>query len=322
MRSERLLSTIFGAAAWLALVLIAAAPGCALPDREGRENLIGLSPLISYQADASGDSWGLNVLAGLYQRDVHPRGSSSNLFPFWFSSAGPGEENRFVFLFPLYYRNREPFREDTFFFLFGVQEKGDRVIYHPLWPFIRYAPPGGTERWNLFLFPLLDLESDGDRGSLVVLDLLGLARLYGLRWGDPPPPGKTGARGEFQLLDMLGLFQLAGGSDRGAYEDFQLVTLFGNERLSLYQRHWRREGGDGRTVLFPFYWHLQDPESEVLHLFPFFSRSHGDGWTRTGVLCDLAAYRSSATERELTLFWILPIRWSADVTQPAEEKHD
>jgi hypothetical protein len=313
---------------WISMSLCLAAASCMLPERPGRENVVNIPLLFTYASgteeaegdEAAGagggdagpeedrDAFGLNILFGIYQRDVHAEGSSSRLFPFYFSSRGPGDAS-FLLIPPFYYHKRRPYREDTFYFLFGKQWKEGRDVYHPLWPLIKYAPRDEAGRKEFFLFPLIDLERDGPKGSLDILDVLGLVKLFGHTWGYPPEPGGDGSRGSFALLNVLNIIQLAGGNDLGGYEDFNLVTLFGSERISLFQRHWKRDGGDGRTVLFPVYWHLKDDEGEVYNFWPLCSTASGDGWSRKGIASDIITYKNKRGRKTLTLFWFIPISW-------------
>lgn len=284
------------------------AASCSLPEREGREKSINLPPLVTSASNESGDSRGINVLCGLFQKDLHGDESRMQVLPFYFSSRGPGD-NRFLFVFPFFYYNREPFRSDTFVLLFGRQRKAGRTIYHPLAPLISFSPADELGRKSFFLFPLVDLQKEPGRGRIDCLNLLGLVRGYGCRWGDPPPPGESGSRGDFYLLNVLGLFQLAGGNDRGAYYDFQVATLFGNERLSLYDRHWKMDGSEGRSVLFPFYWHFKDAKKETRWFWPLFSLSSGPGWSGTGFLSNIFTLKREGEKRTLKLFWLIPISW-------------
>jgi len=108
---------------------------------------------------------------------------------------------------------------------------------------------------------------------------------------------------------VLNLFQLAGGNDMGGYYDFQVATLFNNERLSLYDRHWKMDGSEGRSVLFPFYWHFRNEESQTRWFWPLISFSSGSGWSGTGFLSNLVALKKEGEKRTLTLFWFIPISW-------------
>jgi hypothetical protein len=295
--------------AWILLSLCFLIPCCALPEREGRENLVNIPLLATYASDEEGASHGLNLLFGIFERDVHEDGSHTRLFPLFFNTEGPGDDS-FLLVLPFYYHKRRPYREDTFYFLFGKQWKEGRNVYHPLWPLVSYSPMDEAGRKGFFLFPLVDYERDGPKGSIDILNVLGLVDVFNHKWGYPPEPGGSGSRGSFDLLNVLNIVQLAGGNDLGAYEDFQLLTLLGSEKLSLYQRHWRRDGEDGRTILFPFYWHLKDEESECRHFWPLFSTSSGAGWKRKGILSDMFSLKKEDEGKKiLTLFWLIPISW-------------
>jgi len=293
--------------------------GCMLPEREEREILFDVPILATYASSEESDAWGLNLLGGLFQCDVHAAGSHTHFFPLLFNTEGP-EEDSFFLLLPFYYHRREPFREETFYFLAGKQEIDGRTIYRPLYPLFSFSPTDAAGRRSFFLFPLVDLDVDGDRGRLDIVNVLGLVKVFGHQWGLPPEPGAEpgtdGAggsrRGSFALLNVLNIFQLAGGRDLGAYEDFYFATLLGSERLSLFQRHWRRDGTDGRTDIFPHYWHFRDEAAECYHFWPFFSTSSGtaesgSAWTRTGVLSDMFSLRKEEGVKTLKLFWFIPI---------------
>jgi len=290
--------------------------GCMLPEREERETLFDVPILATYASSEESDAWGLNLLGGLFQRDVHAAGSHTHFFPLLFNTEGP-EEDSFFLLLPFYYHRREPFREETFYFLSGKQEIDGRTIYRPLYPLFSFSPSDGAGRKSFFLFPLVDLHVDGERGRLDIVNVLGLVKLFGRQWGLPPEPGSEpggGGRGSFAFLNVLNLFQLAGGRDLGAYEDFYFATLLGSERLSLFQRHWRRDGTDGRTVLFPLYWHFRDEGAEYYHFWPLFSTSSGTAesgaaWTRTGILSDMFSLRKEGGGKTLKLLWFIPISW-------------
>jgi len=293
-----------------------------LPERAERETLFDVPILATYASGGAGesgdapesDSWGLNLLGGLFQRDVHPAGSHTHLFPFFFNTEGP-EGDSFLLIPPFYYHLREPFREETFYFLCGKQRIDGRTIYRPLFPLFSFSPRDGAGRRSFFLFPLIDLEMDGERGRMDIVNVLDLVKVFGNQWGLPPEPGaKEVGRGAFALLNVANIFQLAGGRDLGAYEDFYFATLFGSERLSLFQRHWRRDGSDGRTIFFPLYWHFRDEAAETFHFWPLFSTSSGAGpdsaaWTRTGILSDMFSLRNEEGTKTLKLFWFIPVTW-------------
>ena len=299
------------------IVLVCLLSACMLPERAGRETVVDIPLLATWASADEGDAWGLNLLLGIFQADVHDGGSHGHFFPLYFNTEGP-EDDSFLLLFPFYYHRREPFREDIFYFLFGRQRIDDRVIYHPLFPIVRYSPADAAGRSSFFLLPLVDIERDGRRGSLNVLNILGLVSLFDRTWGFPPEPGGSGERGSFAFLNVLNIFRLAGGNDLGEYEDFQIATLWASEKISFFQRHWRRDGGDGRTVLFPLYWHFRDDEGECRHFWPFFSTSGGDGWSRFGLLSEFFSLKNEGGKKTMKLFWFIPISWGGCHTTEEE----
>jgi len=301
------------------IFLAASIPACGLPQREGRKSVVDIPFFASYASEPKGEGFGLNLLGGFFQRDVYESGSHTHFFPLFFNTEGPGEDT-FLLIIPFYYHRRKPFREDTFYFLFGRRRDGGRSTYYPLFPLISFSPADEASRWSFFLFPLVDLEIDGPRGNLDILNVLGLVELFGRKWGRPPPPDETERRGSFSLVNILNLVKLAGGSDMGEYEDFEFVTLWASEKVSLFQRHWKRDGSEGRTILFPFYWHFRDPRSECRNFWPLLSFSGGDGWSRCGIISDMFSLKKEGGKKTMKLFWFIPISWGRTSEKRLEPK--
>jgi len=291
---------------------------CTLPDRPEREDLWNVPVLGRYSRDGSGASWGVNLLGGLFQRDVDGESSHTHVFPFYFSTRGPGNDASLL-VPPLRYVRRQPFSEDSFLLLTGVQKRGIRTIYHPLFPLIRFAPRDQVGRAEVLVFPLVHFAQDGPRHRLRVGDVLGLVKLFDLQWGQPPEPGDDERRVAFELLNVLNLVQLAGGNDLGGYSDFQLLKLLASEKIALYQRHWRHDGSEGRTVFFPLYWHFRNDVKESHHVWPIVSFARGIDWKRWGLLSDMFTFETGDDTRELTLFWFIPISWSPASSQAARQ---
>ena len=250
------------------LLAAALAPAaCKGPDGPGRTMKVRLSPLYSAASNENGDSYGTTAFFHWYRNDQTPKESYTHIIPFYFHS----ENDRgdwFLLIPPFYYGNLAFLEEDRFFLVWGTKQRGPRIDTFALFPLIRFTRfEDDPDRSGFFCFLIADYWRDGDRKQVKLLDLLGLAGLLDLEWGIPTQEGDQGHA--FSFFEVLKMVRLAGGRNAGGFDDFELLTLFSNEKWSLFQRHWRKDGAsDGRTVLFPVYWHFRDEEKETVHLWP------------------------------------------------------
>jgi len=248
--------------------------GCSSPMGPGREEKTWIPPIYSSASDDEGTSVGISALLNMIKHDRTPEKTYTHVFPFYFHESSE-EYGGFTLIPPFYYERERAFEEDLFFLLWGAQKRGNRHDLHLLWPFIRYSYYEQQEqRWNIGAFPLFQAWRDGTRKQVKLLDI-GLLHLLNLEWGVPGRTAETPRGSALSFVNLLNMVRLVGYSDLGGYKDFHLLTLFSAEKLSLYQRHWNKEvEGDGRTVLFPLYWHWKNEESEGLHLWPLY------GWDK------------------------------------------
>jgi hypothetical protein len=263
----------------LSLLLFA----CTGPDKVGRDSTTRIPPIYSYAGNEDGTSYGYNAFFHMVKRDVEPDGAYAHVIPFYFHS-WDDEGDSFSLVPPFYYHRKRIFSEDTFYLATGKKTRGSRNDYYAIWPLIRFTTfDNQPKRWEAFFFPLYDMVRDEGRRHLKLVDLsyiLGLFVLLDMEWGIPPSGPGASTGNQFSLFNVFNLARLASGRTMGGYRDFELLTLFSSEKMSLYHHHWsKEEGGDGRTVLFPVYWRFRDDEGEALHLWPLYGwdeSSEGD----------------------------------------------
>jgi len=279
---------------------------CTGPMSSDRINETDLTPLYASASNNEGDSEGYGVFFNMIKHDRTPTSEYNHVVPFYFNSSN-SDGDKFTLIPPFYYRNKSAFNDDRFYLLSGLKKRGNRNEIHFIYKFFSYTYyDEQPSRWSTFLFPLLDYKTDDGRSNMKLLDVMGLCHLLDISWGVPGECEQdTGT--SFSLLDLLGIVKLAGGGDLGGYSDFQLLSLFSSEKLSLFQSHWKKgDDQDGRTVLFPFYWRFKDNEGESFHLWPLFGWDQTvDGGYTGHVLYPLFSYSRNTLHNE----WSLDFPW-------------
>jgi hypothetical protein len=276
----------------------------------GRKVQSNFPPFYASAADESGESFGYSAALNLVRHNREGESVYTHCIPFYFHSRD-GKGDSFTLVPPFYLERERAFESDRFFLLFGTQTRGSRHDLHLLFPLIRYSSyKDQQDRWRALLFPLLDLTRDGERHHLTLVDfsfLLGLFTLLDLEWGIPTSEEDDSLGSHYSFFSVLNMLRLVGGRSAGEYRDFELLTLFSSEKLSLYQHHWsKEEGGDGRTVLFPVYWHFRDDEGEAIHLWPLYGwERDGSGTTKHHALYPLLTYMRNESKAE----WGLDFPW-------------
>ena len=262
------------------LCALACAAGCKGPDRAERTERSGLAPFYRSASNPEGTSHGTGVFFNAYRSDVTPEDRYTHLVPFYFHSRGP-EEKELELLLPLYYFQKKTLWENRFLLFLGGRKRGAKEEFYPFFPLVRFTRyEGQDERRGLYVFPLVEAERDGARRHWKFLDCMGLFHLLDMELGIPRMDGSRGMK--FSFFDLLGMVRLAAGRNAGGWEDFELATLLSSEKISLFQRHWQRDGGNrGRTVFFPVYWHLKDEAGEAIHLWPLVGHWRGRDGTVT-----------------------------------------
>jgi hypothetical protein len=274
-----------------------------------------IPPLYTSATSEDGDSYGYSILFHLFRHDRREDAVYTHLIPFYFHETDQDGEG-FTLIPPVYFERKAPFEEDLYFPLWGEKKRGSRKDHYPLFPLLlypiiplaRYSTfEEAPDRFESSLFPLFDYTSDGGRGRLRVLDLLGLVHLFDLTWGVPVREEEDPKGGSFSLLNVLNTVRLAGGGDLGGYRDFQLLSLLSSEKLSLFQYHWKKgEEEEGYTVLFPFYWRLKDEQKEALHFWPLYGQERA----RSGLRKDFLLYPFFRWERfEEEGLWKVDCPW-------------
>jgi len=210
------------------------------------------------------------LLAPLFYRSVvnDPRESRLYLFPLLFFHKA-SETESFNFALPLFYDYRTP--DSTFQMLL------------PAW--MRTRDPAVTR--NHILFPLFRHSQDESAPqSPVTSTRAGLWRILEL-WESRSDPAVTDYR-------ALNLFNWKDETRSG-------LPL-------LYSYSWSREGGavDGRTYLFPFYWHGKGGTSEYRWIVPFYGYSHSPGESDVFVL-PLLSRLGGDSENALRLDFLFPL---------------
>lgn len=295
---------------FLSLLFIMICVSCSGPMAPGRKMETDWGPLYAAASNESEDSYGYHLLFHLIKGDKTPERQYSHVIPFYFSSEDE-DHNLFTLAPPFYYRNRDGFDEDLFILLSGLKKRGYRKELFLLYPFIKFTEyENQPNRGGFYLFPLIDYSNDENNKRLRLADVAGLFNLLDVNWDRPIVSENAEDKGAaFSLLNVLGLVQLAGGGDLGAYNDFQLVSLFSSEKLSLFQHHWKKDTRDeGRTILFPFYWHLKDETTESYHYWPIYGYDKGEQGAYTGhVLYPLFSYNQDETNKAWRIDFLWPL---------------
>lgn len=295
-----------GASRICPVILLISLIACSGPMAPGRKMQADYTPIYASASNEAGDSFGYNSLFHIVKHDREQDKVYTHVIPFYYHSED-GEGGYFTLIPPLYYGRKSAFEEDSFLMLFGTKKRGARRDVYPMFPLIRFTDyEQDPRRGGSFFFPFYDYSRDGDRHQLKILDLFGLFHLMDASWGIPgKEEEETG--GAYSFLNVLNLVRLTGGGDHGGYRDFQVLTLLSSEKLSLYQSHWSKdEEKGGRTVFFPFYWHLKDEESETFHLWPLYGwETKQEDARKDHVLFPLFSYERDPSKNQ----WAVDCPW-------------
>lgn len=253
----------------VALLLGALSPACTTVRRDDpqgtRQAGVVVPPLWWSSVSPDGSSYNWWTLFGLVGADGEGQRSTSRALPIWWS-ARDGDEVSATLVFPLWYERTSPDERSRWYGpLYRTRTTPEWTSRHLLVDVIDWGSDVSGERGRSGGFLLWDHTDHGaGRHDLTLVPVLGLAKLGSFQWGFPPEGVTVGAlerqaSRRLTVLDVLSIVHLFGYDDVGDTREVRLLTLFGNEVLSL-ARSWesRGDGAFRREWLFPLWFDVAD----------------------------------------------------------------
>ncbi len=219
--------------------------------------------------DNPGGSWS-RLLAPLFFRSVssEPKESLFYLFPLLFFHKS-SEEEAYNFSLPLYYDYRTPDSAFQMLLPAWVRTEADKITrHHVLFPLFRHT------------------QDDSIAETPVTSSRTGIWKILEL-WESRGEPGVT----DYRALNLF---------------NWRDETKSGLPLLFSYS--WAQNGDsvDGKTYLFPFYWHGRTGSSEYRWFVPFYGASRSPGESDHFILPLLSRFGGdSQNERRLDLLFPL-----------------
>lgn len=254
----------------LLLLLVLVAPACTTVRRQDpagtRAVDLALPPLWWSSSSPDGRSASWWTLFGLVGGDREDDRGSTRALPLWWSAHDGGAGVETTLLVPFWYERTSPDESIRWYGpLYRRTSTPEWTSHHLLVDVVDWGGDPEGQRGRSGTMLLWDhADHGGGRHDLTLVPVLGLAKLAAFQWGFPAEGVTVGALDRqasrrMTLVDVLNIVHLFGYDDVGDTREVRLLTLFGNEVLSL-ARSWeaRDDGPFRREWLFPLWFDVAD----------------------------------------------------------------